>query len=603
MSESEKRESANDGAELRRDAAGRHTGGRLRLAVVAAMLVFAGFGQGVAQSPAKAAADQHAAAIRAQLPTAFRLASTTGSVSELQNHIVVNSTGAIYSVRKSNVLIASYSTQNAPDDSGDTSVTNTSGRWVPVSKKCRYTTAVSLPDFATAPVTDACRRDLAMGRARLIASGQRVLLAGVDVYVDKDRAEFLLLEYHKPKGVLSPRFVSQFAVQFPAGFLMTADAAQIAAAIKPFLAPSDDQGLMSRPYLADAPPPVYTLEDNLAAAYSGTAYQLETGTSGQGAVLKVKADRFMRAIPQAMPAIGCTPVLRDGRAKDPGFLCKSMAQNSVYMQPSDNLIVKVVKLESKKDKDLVHLELIDTTQTDPNPQVNGGTGHYHGAVDIEFQKASLGNGDVAKVNEQIAAAFTVTGLGSVGGAAIAGAAADGGGPVAPAAPLNTVAVPTVAAPPQTLEEQLKTLYKLTTVGDGAIVVSRGTALTVTSDKLLLGTPYAKPAMCAASVVDGTAKPPAAACVTPLRPAITRHEAAYFAKGQKLDVVSIAVDVAKETVAFGLIDDGSAAGGPNAAPKFHTLVNFVFPKGYLESSDAGQVGALVNSVLEIPAGQV
>ena len=265
-------------------------------------------------------------------------------------------------------------------------------------------------------------------------------------------------------------------------------------------------------------------------------------------------------------------------------------------------MVKVVKIEAKKDKDLVHLELVDLSQIDPAPQLNGSTAHYHGAVDIEFQKGTLGNSDVAKVNEQIAAAFTVTGLGA-GTAGAETTVAAGDGPLAPPAALNTVAVPLTAAPPQTLEEQLKTLYKLTTIGSEASVVSRGVAVTVTSDKLLLGTPYAKPAMCAASVVDGTAKPPAAACVTPLRPAIARHEAAYFAKGQKLDVVSIMVDLTRETVAFGLIDDGSATGGPSAAPKFHTMLNFVFPKGYLESSDAGQVGALVNSVLEIAAGQV
>ena len=290
----------------------------LRLMVIATAAATAGAGKLTAQTSGKVAADQHAAVIRAQVSPVFRLTSTTGSVSELQNHIVINSPGAVYSVRKSNVLIASFSSQHETDDSSDSSVANTAGRWVPVSKKCRYVTTISPPGFTTPPITDACRRDLAMGKARFIASGQRVLLAGVDVSVDRDRAEFLLLEYHKPKGILSPRFVSQFAVQFPAGFLMTADAAQIAAAIKPFLAPSDDQSVMSKPYLADAPPPAYSLEDNLAAAYSSRAYQLEAGTSGPGTLLKVKADRFMRAIPQGLPAIGCTPVLQDGSRKGSG---------------------------------------------------------------------------------------------------------------------------------------------------------------------------------------------------------------------------------------------------------------------------------------------
>jgi hypothetical protein len=273
------------------------------------------------------------------------------------------------------------------------------------------------------------------------------------------------------------------------------------------------------------------------------------------------------------------------------------------MKPGDNLVVKAIKVESKKDKDLVHVELMDLSQPDPTPRPDGSTGYFHGAVDIEFPKGSLTSKDVAKVNEQIADAFIVAGLGTPAGAAgggIADAPSTGGAAAAlPTPNLSQVPLPTVPVPPQTLEEQLKTMYKLTTMGDGASVTSRGTALTVTSDKLLLGTPYAKTVVCAASVVDGTPKPPAASCVAPLRSSILRHEAAYFVKGQKVDVVSIKVDMDKEIVTFGLIDDSSAAGGPNAAAKFHTTVNFVFPKGYLETSDAGQVGSLVNSVLETP----
>ena len=554
--------------------------------------------QGNAQNPAKVAADQHAALIRSQITAAFRTTAVTGSVNELQNHLVINKVGAIYTVRKSNVLIASYSTTNAVDDPTDTSVTNAAGKSVPMSKKCHFLPLLSLPDFIGPPVPDACRRDLALNKAKLIVSGQRVLLAGVDVYVDKDRVEFLLLDHHKAQGVEAPRFVSQFVLQFSPGFLATADATQIAAALKPFLAPSDDP-IMTQPFLADGSAPVYTLEDNLSAAYSNTAYQADAGTTAPGALLRVKADRFLRAIPQGAPIIACTPVLRDGRAKDPGFMCKSMGQNSIFMIPNDDLVVKTIKVESKKDKDVVRFELIDMSQVDPAPQPNGSTARYHGAVDIEFAKGSLGPGDVSKVEDQVAAAFNVSNLVAVAAAPQSAAAPTDNSQTA----VNAAPLPAVAAPPQTLEQQLKTVYKLTTVAPDASVLSRGTMLTLTSDKLLLGTPYAKPAMCPASVVGGTAKAPAASCVTPLRSAILKHEATYFAKGQKLNVISISVDVPNETIAIGLIDDTSAVGGPTGAPKFHTMVNFVFPSGYLETSDAGQVGDLVNSILQMSSGQV
>ena len=55
------------------------------------------------------------------------------------------------------------------------------------------------------------------------------------------------------------------------------------------------------------------------------------------------------------------------------------------------------------------------------------------------------------------------------------------------------------------------------------------------------------------------------------------------QGQKLDLVTLTVDMAHETVAFGLIDDTSGT------PRFHSAMNFVFPAGYLETSDSGQVG--------------
>ena len=158
--------------------------------------------------------------------------------------------------------------------------------------------------------------------------------------------------------------------------------------------------------------------------------------------------------------------------------------------------------------------------------------------------------------------------------------------------LNTVPYSGAAAP-QSLEDQLKTLYTLTQVSSDSTILSRGTVFNLTSDKILLGTPVAKPAVCPAIVSDGTPKPPAAACLTPLKPSIARHESAFLPQGQKLDLISVAVSVPKETVTLTFVDD-TAAG----KARFRTAVNFVFPQGYLEGSDAGQVSDTVSTVLPI-----
>ncbi len=545
------------------------------------------------------ASDPRGAALKAQVPAVFKPAGYTGRISELQNHVVINRVGTIYTVRKSNLLLANYFFGAASDDSSDGGTADT-GKYAAVSKKCHYPVAVTLPAATAAAVPDGCRRDLALGKARLIKAGQRVLLADLDFSVGDDKATVVLLEHHKdPNGAETPRFVSQLTLQFPAGFLATANAAQVKAAMKDLIAASDDP-IIAQPFLADAPAPAFTLDDNLTAAYSKTSYQLDSQTSGAGKVLNVKASRFLRGNTPGM-SMGCVPVVRDGRAKDPGMMCKAKdavlekSQANVWLKPEDTLVLGSIKVDSKKDKDIVHLDLIDTTQVSSTMQLNGTTASYHGLVDFEFPKGSLGPDSAGKVSDEIAAVFNVTSAPATGAEAGGGGA---GSAAIPAASSEAVAPPAPAAPPQTLEEQLKTIYKLTQVGADASVASRGTVFSVQSGNVLLGTPYSKPAVCPASVVEGSAKPPAAACVAPLKAAIAKHEVTYFAAGQRVNLVSVAVDIPKETVAFGLIDDGSARGAANGAPRFRSAINFVFPKGYLETSDAGQVSDLVNGVLPV-----
>jgi len=289
------------------------------------------------------------------------------------------------------------------------------------------------------------------------------------------------------------------------------------------------------------------------------------------------------------------------------FLCKGLSAGEpdgshyTYIKPEDELEVAAIKVETKKDKDVIRLEVNDFSQQnglDPpklsdliDIEVNGEQVDYtsnldqtgfHTAILFQYPKGSLEHDGAKRVADDIGAIFKVEKAASSSSLAV----------VSTPPPMNTVPYSGAVSGPQPLEDQLKTFYTLTQVRDDSTIVSRGSVLSVARDKVLLGTPAAKTTVCAATVTDGTPKPPASACLAPLKLSIAKHESTFLPAGQKLDLVGVSVNTSKETVALTLVDDsGSKA-------KYRTAINFVFPQGYLEGSDAGQVGEAVNGVLPL-----
>ncbi len=80
----------------------------------------------------------------------------------------LNKIGTVYTVRRSNVLIATYFSKDkyagvrvlnpAPDED----------RYYAVTKYCHNESVVTFPDVSLSLLSDKCRRSLAMGKASLI---------------------------------------------------------------------------------------------------------------------------------------------------------------------------------------------------------------------------------------------------------------------------------------------------------------------------------------------------------------------------------------------------------------------------------------------------
>jgi hypothetical protein len=554
-----------------------------------------------------------AIALRDQLRAVMNMTSYTGSFMQSGSHVVLNKVGTVYTVRRSNVLVTTYFTT---DKYAGVRVLNQAAddkHYYATTRYCHNDSVVTLPEVTLAPVPDNCRRALAMGKVGLVEAGKKMLVTDIEVVPEQDMVSMVLLEHHLNQGQEDSRYGVGLRVQFPHGFLATADAGKIAEMLKTLLAPADDAAL-AQSFMPDAPLPVYSVEDKLNAMFKPLQFHFSDGTYTPDVVLKVKADRFLRGASMYAAILGCLPTFEDGKPQPASFICRSLnhgepdGKTSVYLKPDDDLEVASIKVELKKDKDIVRLVVNDWSQHDDQDppklsdvmdiEVNGEqvdstsnfdhTG-YHSALQLQYPKGTLERSGIDPVVNDIRAIFNVTKVPAASGSGVNTMTASTSAPPPPPPP-PFAGTP---GPPQSLEEQLKTVYKLTQVSADSTVLSAGTVFKVVPDKVLLGTPVAKPAMCASSVVEGKPKPPAAACVTPLKPSILKRESTYFAAGQKVDMVALSVNIAKETVSVTLVDDASGA-----KPHLHTQVNFVFPQGYLETSDAGQVGDLMNTVLPL-----
>jgi len=593
------------------------------VSVVANAAVLLGLGwRGLAQT----GMDVRAYQLDQQMRQALNMAQIDGNLDLLANHVTVRSPGTVYTVRRSNVLIALYTLPQTmgemaggvTDPQGNPLVTTDAAIYAAPS--CKYDIPVALLTSSSPPVSGDCRRELAEGKARFLKAGEQLLIGGYGGSMAAGVLRMTLLDHHVgPDGREAPRFVTMVGFQFDNGFLMNANANQIVAALRPFLVPANDP--LAHQTFPDAALPVYSLEDKLNAMYNYSNYN---GTDWDpDKVLKLKVGGLLNYNPVS-DVYACAPVLQDGKVLPPSFGCKmqhvggaafSAAQMAQAVGQSDaggllaaarppkglfaagqELELDSLTLVSKKDKDLLEMKVKDYS-IDPQLGVPA-IPSSHAAITFQFPKGYLATADVKDVAAAIGRVFDVETIPrkpmAGGGSFAAGGAAQ---PADPTAALNTVPLPAVAGPPPGLEEQLKAVYKLTLVGADQAVASRGTVLKVASDKVLLGTPVAKATLCPASVVDGKPRPPALACTTPLKPALAKGDAVFFSAGKKLDLTAVAVNLPKETVTLTLIDDNSDAGaGVASRPKFHTSINFVFPKGYLEEADAGQVSDYVGLVL-------
>jgi len=578
---------------------------------------------GQATTSSQATTSPAAIALRDQINSAMDVSVYTGSIDQLGPHVVFNHVGAAYMVRRSNVLIASYYVNDKNLGKRVLVPAEAKGRSYPITKFCHSDSILALPEAKLTTLTDGCRHSLAIGRAGLIRSGRQFLLTDVNVFPEQDQVSFVLLDNHNVGNKKDPRYLAGVRVQFPQGFLRTATGAQVAAGLKPLLAKVDDPEAMS--FMPDAPAPPYTLEDQLNTMYRATKFVVASESVEPDATLQVKADRFLRGFDMYQGLVGCnSQTISKGQLQKPAFLCRTIlgsepdGHHSTFAKPADHLEVAAIKIEPKKDKDVVRIELNDWDQQSGvdaphlsdifNIQINGQALDYtsnedktgfHAALQMEYPKGALESGGLKMVSDDIAAIFVVTGGTTSGPPVLAGM--PGAEALAPGfsnSPADSTAPPSNApnfsaagAAPLSLEQQLETIYKLTQLSPSSAVVTKGTVLHVSGDKLLVGTPIAKPAMCSTTVTDGKPTPPVASCLAPLRLSLQRHESTYFAANQAVDVVAISVDVPHEAIEFTLVDDG-------AAPKYHTKVRFTFAQGYLEGSDAGQLADVVSTVLTV-----
>jgi hypothetical protein len=511
-------------------------------------------------------------------------------------HFVIGDVPKVYTVRKANAIIGQpYYYGMYGGNTLD-----------PMFTSFEHVGVVSFPGAVAKDLPTDCKNQIRLGNMNLMAPGQQVILIAEGVHLDRDAVDLEFFPYAlKPDGTVEePKFIAWVTLQFPKDYLATADSAAIMDAVSKVITPYDPAN-PHPPALASEDTDIaglvpVTLEDHLKVLYKQTVIGIDGKVEKQGVVLKLLSDNFL---PAGM--LTCGPVVQDGKVRPPSFGCKlgSAARVGIaataatqgdtsgfgvkqgYFPKGQELDVYSIAVNTKKET--VTFEFLDHAADEAN--TDGGTAPSPTSVNFAFAKGYLEGAKAEQVAAVVSQFFELEKTIPSHPPLSSQSASEA---------MNTVALPAVAAPPQTLEEQLKTLYKLTVVGDQSSVVTRGSVLSVASDNILLGTPIAKPAVCAASVVNGTAKPPSATCVTPLRPAIARHDAKFFASGQKLNVVSISVNMTTETVSMSLIDDTTASAGPSGAPQFHTAIKFIFPKGYLESSDAGQVADTVNGVLTL-----
>jgi|HubBroStandDraft_6_1064221.scaffolds.fasta_scaffold00114_12 hypothetical protein len=140
----------------------------------------------------------------------------------------------------------------------------------------------------------------------------------------------------------------------------------------------------------------------------------------------------------------------------------------------------------------------------------------------------------------------------------------------------------------TLRDDLAKNYKLVKLGNNGgstIVTDTGTVLVVQMAGLL-GEPPNAVIPCPAHFKDGSLHAPSMICKAALR-----NNSKDLANGDKVYPMKFDVNLQKEEVAMTVLECDTC-NNTDPATYYHALVVFQFPKGYLETADAGQVEDMI-----------
>lgn len=152
------------------------------------------------------------------------------------------------------------------------------------------------------------------------------------------------------------------------------------------------------------------------------------------------------------------------------------------------------------------------------------------------------------------------------------------------------------APQNSLRDQILAQYKLAkfgTSGAGLSVLDYGAILTVQKTGIFV-IPPANLGQCGESYKDGELKPGGGFCR-----AMFKNTSRYLEVGEKVLLAKLDVNLKDEKVSL-LIAACEACSSNQPSTFYKGEVTFQFPKGYLESADAGQVEDVISQVFALPS---
>jgi hypothetical protein len=146
------------------------------------------------------------------------------------------------------------------------------------------------------------------------------------------------------------------------------------------------------------------------------------------------------------------------------------------------------------------------------------------------------------------------------------------------------------AAPVSLQEQLSAQYKLAKMS-GAVVTDAGTPLAVQKGGVI-SVPWRALVLCPAKFQDNALHPSTGMCA-----AMVKDVSGYFKTGDKVYPTKIEVNLPKAKISFSVVSCDSC-NGVDPPTSMKGQVVFQFPKGYLETADAGTVENAIGQVFSI-----